>query len=228
LIFFILKNSSSYALESVKFAKQLIAYRTRHKDESIPIPSARKLIQVNPKTAVRLETRMANPRKLKAALESAQVQLPAIKLAKSGMAQIFCRHEEFLMVFNENFRDAKAFESLKKEKGIPMLLLRKRECPDEYFLTHYFFTHPSEKGEIILSGVRPGGTITYSGIVKVTKDHFNFSFKTVNNLYFAGLQMSGEFNYELQNFGFTEALSDMTIDRKKNPMKIPKKAGFVD
>ena len=107
-------NSSSYAYQSVKFARELIAYRTRNKAETIPLPSSRLLIKVDPKKGIKLETRMANPRKLEKALKVAQAQLPAIKLSNKGIAQIFCRQEEFLIVFNEDFKDAKAFNSLKK------------------------------------------------------------------------------------------------------------------
>lgn len=222
-------NSSSLAFESLEFAKQLISYRTRSNKELIKTPSAKSLLKVDEKKAVKLEMKMAHPKKIEPAIKQAQSQFPALKLSSQGVAQIHCRTDEFLLVFNESFQDQKDFQTLSRSNAIPMTMLKKRECPDEYFLSHYFFTQPSEKkGELILTGVRPGGTITYSGKVIIDKGSFMFSFKTVKNPYVAGLEMTGEYDYETQSFKFTKALSDITIDRKLVPKKIPKKAVFSE
>jgi hypothetical protein len=218
-------NSSSLAFESLNFARQLISYRTRSNKELIKAPSPKNLLKVDEKKAVKLEMKMAYSRKIDPAIKQAQLQLPALKLSSQGVAQIHCRTDEFLLAFNESFQAQKDFQSLTKANAIPMIMLKKRECPDEYFLHHYFFTQPSDKkGELLLTGVRPGGTITYSGNVVIEKDSFSFSFKTVKNPYVAGLELSGQYDFKTQSFTFSKALSETTIDRELIPKKIPRKA----
>lgn len=220
-------NSSSLAFESLQFARQLISYRTRANKELIKAPSPRNLIKVDEKKAIKLDLKMAYSRKIDPAIKQAQSQLPALMLSSESVAQIHCRTDEFLLVFNENFLVQKDFQTLDRSNAIPMTMLRKRDCPEEYFLSHYFFTQPTDKkGELLLTGVRPGGTVTYSGNVVMEKDAFSFSFKTVKNPYVAGLELTGRYDFSTKSFSFSKAVSETTINRVLVPKKIPRKAVF--
>ena len=221
-------NSTSTAYHDIAFAKALIAYRNRLKDETLKQPAPTEILKMDARKAKRIGVRMANIRKMTDELNKSELPLLGLNVTAEGATQLNCQNEELLFTFNEQFKSGKDLTSMTKEKGIPFVLLKRRDCPEEYVLSHYFFTQPSKKkNEVIVTGVRPGGTVTYTGVINLGKKNFKLSLKTIKNQYSAAIQVDATYDYDMKEFNVDEALSSAVIDRKI-PKKIPRKANFTD
>lgn len=218
-------RKTNFAYEQVEFAKKLIAYRKRINDTRFTAPSSNRIIPLNARKTTQIETGTARIRHPETLLAETQKHVAGLALTFDGAAEIHCRDDQFLLTFNQDFNDRRQLQSMKEGNALPLVLLRKRHCPDHYYVNHYFFTHPSRRGNFLtLIGARPGGTLTYFGQAKVEEDHFSFSFQAVQNRYVAGLQMEGRYDFDARQFSFSRAESNIDIDREKNPLQIPKEA----
>lgn len=215
----------SRAYEDVLFAKHLIAYRLRLKKHLFVPPPVEDLLTVDKSKATEFTTKIADTSQLKKIYEQVKHQLPAVPLSDKGALQITCRSTEFLLIFNQKFQSKSEFATLHSSNALPMIYLKKGYCPDRYFLVNYFFTHPSdERDELILTGTRPSGALSYSGTVKISDDEYEFAIKAVKSRYTAPLDIEGSYNFKTRKYTFKKALGQITIDRKQSPASIPKKA----
>lgn len=215
----------SIASQDVLFAKHLIAYRLKLNKHRFALPRASDILTVDKRHAAKFTSKTAAPAHVKDIYKQVKHQLPAIPLSEQGALQITCRSTEFLLAFNRDFQSKPQFEMMRSKNALPMVFLKKGFCPEHYFLVNYFFTHPSdEPGKLILTAVRPGGIIAYSGTVIISGDEYRFSFNSVKSRYTAALDVEGTYNIKTQKYAFIKSLGQTAIDRETSPAGIPKEA----
>jgi hypothetical protein len=188
-------------------------------------PSGKSIVSVNRKKSRELKLSKFPKQKLGKSLDQVKERLGSIDLSEKLATRLQCGHEEMILSFTKEFDTKAGINSLTKNKGIPLIMLKKRGCPEEFFVSHYFFATPSKKkNEIDIQGVRPNGTITYSGTLMLGKEDSVCTLKGVKNIYDAAIDVEVVINHEEQYIKANKAISDTSIDRKSNPYRIPKPA----
>lgn len=149
----------------------------------------------------------------------------AVPLAEEGAVKLACRTTELLLVFTNEFQQARTLETLSERSAVPMVLIKNNLSLGHYFLDHYFFTHPSKKrDEVILLGTRPKGELTFVGRIQILKNELTFKLNSVDSRYAPAIEVEGRYHPDKRSWEFTRALTSTRIAAKKNVARTPRRA----
>ena len=103
-----------------------------------------------------------------------RLEVPGVPLSPRGALQLRCGPNEFLIVPHEGI-------AALGERNAVVGVVLKRAQSLEYFALHlYLLSHPREEGTLSLFGVRPDGTLTHFGEMRLGAQEHAFRMNALN------------------------------------------------
>lgn len=199
---------------SLEFAKSLLSYRLRLNKNLIALPTNSEILEVTngiPITSTKVERKEASE-----AFRQVKEDLPAFTLAEEGATKLSWSSVEMLLVFTDKFHEPELLESLRDKSAIPIVLLKKAHSLGRYFLSEYFFTHPSEDHkEVMVLGIRPSGKLTYAGKMQILQEGFVLQLRSIDSLQLPAIELDGKYEPRQRSFDFSRAVSSTKVEARK-------------
>jgi len=206
--------------KSLDFAKSLISYRLRLNRNLIKLSSDNEFAKIN--NGIPINIKEIEPSEVREALKQVKKELPCVPLASEPSIKLSWPSADSLMIFTDKFHEFESLRSIQETSALPLIILEKATSLGVYFLSHYFFTHPSEdRKDVVLIGTNPTGTLTNGGNVKITENGFEFKLRSVVSHYSLPIEMEWNYDPNKQLFKFTKAVSNTKIETDRTKAKIP-------
>jgi hypothetical protein len=213
------------ARQSIDFAKSLLAYRLRLDRNLIASPPDSDLVEVT--NGIPIEITKPETKEMREAFGHVKKDLPAVSLVAEGATKLTCPSVELLLVFTDKFQEPKSLKSLQDRSALPLVLLKKAYSLGLYFLSQYFFTHPSgDRKEVVLLGTRPLGNLTYAGKIQISEEGLEFKLGSVDSLYAPAIEVEGQYDLNQRSFNFTKAVSSTKVAAEKTKAQTPRKVSL--
>lgn len=211
--------------DSLEFAKSLLAYRLRLDKNLIALSPDGDTLKITNRVPIKISK--AEGIEVSKAFKHVEKDLPAIPLSAEGATKLALPSFELLLVFTNNFQEPTSLKSILDKSALPMVLLKKAGFLGVYFLSEYFFTHPSRhRKEAVLFGTRPRGNITYAGKIQISQEDFKFKLKSVDSLYVLPMKLEGQYDLNQRSFNFTNAISSVKVAGRKTKARTSPKVSL--
>jgi hypothetical protein len=212
--------------QSLVFAKSLISYRLRLNSNLIKLPSDSNIVKITKGIPINIQETKTND--VRESLIDLKKYLPCASLVSEGSIKLPWPSVDCLMMFTDNFHEEETLKSIQENNALPLVILEKASSLGVYFLSHYFFTHPSEddKKEVVLLGMSTGGTLTNVGKVQITEKGFEFKVVSVDSLYSPPIEIEWIYDPNKRSFKFIKAISSTKVESRKTRANIPHKVSL--
>jgi hypothetical protein len=209
--------------DSLEFAKSLLAYRLRLNRNLILSPPTSNILKVT--KGIPIEFTKAEAGDVKQAFRHVKNELPAVPLVAEGATKLMWPSVVLLLVFTDRFQESKSLKSILDRSALPLVVLKKAGSLGRYFLSEYFFTHPSKnRKEVVLLGTRPRGQLTYAGKIQIPEKGFIFKLKPVDSIYASAIELEGRYAPNERSFIFTKAIYSAKLVGRKTKAWTPPRA----
>lgn len=211
--------------QSLDFAKSLISYRLRLNSNLIKIPSDSNIVKITNGIPINIQETKTNG--VREALRNVKKDLPCVSLVSEGSIKLTWPSVDYLMIFTDKFYEDETLKSIQENNALPLVILEKASSLGVYFLSHYFFTHPSEdKKVVVLLGTSPAGTLTNVGKVQITEKGFEFKLIPVDSFYSPPIEIEWIYDPNNRSFKFIKAISSTKTESRKTRANIPHKVSL--
>ena len=205
---------------SLDFAKSLISYRLRLNRDLIKLPSENDIARIN--NGIPIDIQETKASEVRDALKQVKKELPCISLVSEPSIKLSWPSIDSLMIFTDNFHEYESLKTIQENNALPLVILEKASSLGVYFLSHYFFTHPSgDHKDVVLLGTNPGGTLANVGKVQISEKGFGFKLRSVVSHYSPPVEMEWNYDPNKRSFKFTQAISSTKVESDKTKAKIP-------
>ena len=219
----------AFSRDTLEFAKSLMSYRMRLNKNLIAPPPGNDILEVT--NGIPIKFTKAEAKEVREAFRHVEGDLPAVTLAKEAATKLTWPTVELQLVFTDKFQEPNSLESIQYKSALPIVLLKKAHSLGRYFLSEYFFTHPSEDGkEVVLLGVRPSGKLTYTGKIQISGEEFEFQLMSVDSLQLPTIELQGTYEPKQRSFDFARAISSTKVVTRKmarTPHKVSPNLGQI-
>jgi hypothetical protein len=180
------------AARAVSTARRLITYRLGLDAAVLPDPP-REAFLTPSKDAKAVPHQTVKTSLAKALLSDLNMRQPGIEIASGGVVQVLCARSCLWLARNTQLNGRKTIKSLTARCAVPMVILKRRDCPDGLHVDTYVLTHPGERGTLKIFGMRPSGIVTHFGTANVSDDAVEFELKALNTSHAYALDLNGRY-----------------------------------
>lgn len=211
--------------QSLSFAKSLISYRLRLNRNLINVPSESNIVKITKGIPINIQETKTND--LREALLDLRKDLPCVSVVSEGTVKLAWPSLDCLMMFTDNFYEYETLKSIQENNALPLVIVEKASSLGVYFLSHYFFTHPSENNkDAVLLGMSTGGTLTNVGKVQITEKGFEFKLVSVDSLYSPPIEIEWIYDPNKRSFKFIKAIASTKVESPKKRANVPNKVSL--